>query len=269
MDIDSQALTAKPPPTAKANQTPRYIAATFSSADRGMSPFSRALRSFWSDASKGLSSFSSLMAPPAAHGMIAAGDPMKITGRAGMTRLMTPDSAWNMKPPRVKGAASSIAIQKLRATSRIASAARPSASGQPPGGQIARLSAISCTKRIGRPRAISTASPARWTRLPMGWGAASFWPPTSCDSDAVAAMAEVAMSSDSASSRNPIPAASPISVSPAAWPRVDRVSAGGRAGGTSPASIGVTARAAAARTRTGTTRSPSPGRTRTKAWTRR
>ena len=41
------------------------------------------------------------------------------------------------------------------------------------------------------------------------------------------------------------------------------------AGGTSPASIGVTAMAAAARTRTGTTRSPSPGRTRTKAWTRR
>ena len=108
------------------------------------------------------------------------------------------------------------AIQKLRATSRIASDASPWASGHPPGGQTPKLSAIRWTSITGRPRAISTAIPARWIMLPMGWGAASFWPPISCDKDAVAAMAEVAMSSDSARSRRPMPAARPISVSPAA-----------------------------------------------------
>ena len=201
--------------------------------------------------------------------MIAAGEPMKITGSAGITRLMTPDNAWNMKPPRVKGAASSMAIQKLRATRRIASATRPWASGHPPGGQIVKLSAISCTSMTGRPSTISTAIPARWIRLPMGCGAASFCPPTSCDSDAVAAMAEVAMSSDMASRRKPIPATRPIRVSPAAWPRIASVSVGAGTEGASPASSGVTAIAAAARTRTGITRSPRPGNTRTRACTRR
>ena len=145
----------------------------------------------------------------------AAGATMNVTGSAGMTRAITPDSAWNRNPPRTNGAAITSARPKLLRTRSTMAGSSTWMSGQPPAGRSRRLSASRSHSNAGRPSASTTATPARCSRFPIGCGAISFETPMICDSDAVCAMAVVAMSSAIAISRTIMPSASPVTISAA------------------------------------------------------